>query len=74
MTRDFNRRAWLEGRFTALYVGQFDEMNTLSDGVLEVMVTELEAAQAGGDLNLETEAGIANLKRIVERAIGACGE
>lgn len=65
--KEFNRRSWLENRFQALNVGQFDEMARMDDDSLESMVNELEAAQDAGQLDLETEAGLLMLQTIVER-------
>ena len=65
--KEFNRRSWLENRFQALNVGQFDEMARMDDDSLESMVNELEAAQDAGQLDLETDAGLLLLQTIVER-------
>jgi len=64
---EFNRRSWLENRFQELYVGQFDEMARMDDDSLESMVSELETAQKGGLLDLETDSGMALLQEIVDR-------
>ena len=64
---EFNRRSWLENRFQELYVGQFEEMAGLDDDSLESMVSELETAQKGGLLDLETDSGMALLQEIVDR-------
>lgn len=64
---EFNRRSWLENRFQELYVGQLEEMAGLDDDSLESMVSELETAQKGGLLDLETDSGMALLQEIVDR-------
>jgi hypothetical protein len=57
----------LISRFMSLYVGDMEELDTMSLDALESMIDELEQAQAAGDLNLETDAGVAKLQEIVER-------
>ena len=64
---EFNRRSWLENRCQELYVGQLEEMAGLDDDSLESMVSELETAQKGGLLDLETDSGMALLQEIVDR-------
>jgi hypothetical protein len=63
----FNRRGWLEQKFSGLNVGEMEDIDELSEDELEAMVEELEASQAAGCLNLETEAGLAELQEIVDR-------
>ncbi len=64
---NFDERRWLEQRFANLYVGQLDTIDELDTDALRAMVTELEDAQRNGQLNLETDAGLKNLQRIVEK-------
>ena len=64
---NFDERRWLEQRFANLYVGQLDTIDELDTDALRAMVTELEDAQRNGKLDLETDAGLTNLKRIVEK-------
>jgi len=63
----FDERCWLEERFAALYVGQLDTIDELDTDALRALVTELEAAQRNGELDLETDAGLKNLQRIIEK-------
>ena len=65
--KDFDERRWLEQRFADLYVGQLDTIDQMGTDVLRALVTELENAQRKGALNLELDAGLTNLKRIVEK-------
>lgn len=60
-------RSILIDRFMDLHVGDMDELETMPIEKLESMIEELEQAQAGGDLNLEKDSGIAKLQEIVER-------
>jgi hypothetical protein len=48
-------------------VGQLDTIDQLDIDALRALVTELEDAQRQGELDLETDAGLTNLKRIVEK-------
>ena len=64
---NFDERRWLEQRFANLYVGQLDTIDELDTDALRAMVTELEDAQRNGKLDLETDAGLKNLQRIVEK-------
>jgi len=65
--KNFDERRWLEQRFADLYVGQLDTIDQLDIDALRALVTELEDAQRQGELDLETDAGLTNLKRIVEK-------
>ncbi len=53
--------------FNRLYVGDLPEINSLKTEAIKDLVSELTAAQNSGALNLETNAGIDNLKTIVEK-------
>lgn len=61
------RRNSLINKFVNLYLGQLDEVNIMPLDDLEDMVSELTYAQAQGYLDLETDRGLANLERIVNR-------
>jgi hypothetical protein len=65
--KNFDERRWLEQRFADLCVGQLDTIDQLDIDALRALVTELEDAQRQGELDLETDAGLTNLKRIVEK-------
>jgi hypothetical protein len=62
-------RTWVywSNRFDALNVGYTDSIYHLSADELEALVKELEAAQQAGDLDLETDSGVENLRRIMEK-------
>ena len=64
---NFDERRWLEQRFANLYVGQLDTIDELDTDALRALVTELEDARRNGKLDLETDAGLKNLQRIVEK-------
>lgn len=64
---EFNNRAWLEGRFYNLYVGQMEEMDDMDDDSLQAMVEELETADKAGLLDLETDKGLKLLQEIIDR-------
>jgi len=57
-------RTALNQKFFDLNVGEVDT-DSLTDVSLEAMIEKLEKAQVAGLLNLETAAGIENLKNIV---------
>jgi hypothetical protein len=60
-------RTYLDSRFMKLNIGQFDEMDRLTDDQLENLIEDLEAAQAAGLLNLETDIGLNNLSYLIDR-------
>lgn len=64
---NFDERRWLEQRFANLYVGQLDTIDELDTDALRALVTELEDAQRNEQLDLETDAGLKNLQRLVEK-------
>lgn len=60
-------RAKAIGDFNQLYVGDLPEINSLKTEAIKDLVRDLTAAQNSGALNLETNAGVENLKAIVEK-------
>ncbi len=56
----------LINRFMDLNVGDMDELQTMPIDNLEAMIDELHKAQQAGLLNLETNQGVDELKRIVD--------
>jgi hypothetical protein len=65
----FNKRRWLEQKFSSLHVGELEDMDKLSEDELEAMIDELNKAQETGELNLETIAGVDKLQEIVDSYI-----
>jgi len=61
-----NIRNHLISKFTDLHLGDMPEVQTMRLDFLEGMVDQLTQAQQAGKLNLETDQGIAELKRIVD--------
>lgn len=56
----------LINRFMSLNVGDMDELQTMPLDNMASMIDQLQDAQDGGRLNLETSQGIDELKRIVD--------
>jgi len=56
----------LISQFMDLNVGQLDEIEELTDDQLQDLIWELQEMQENGELNLETDQGVENLKRIVD--------
>jgi len=63
------RRHYMEQKFMALELGEFDEMDDLTLDQLEDLVDELTNAMKLGRLNLETEQGMTVLQEIIESYI-----
>jgi len=59
-------RSELISKFMSLHVGDIPELETMPLDDLAAMIDQLQDAQDGGRLNLETDQGIAELKRIVD--------
>ena len=57
-------------RFNRLYVGELDEIDFMPLDDLKNMVIDLERAQAAGKLNLETDAGVNELEKIINNYVG----
>jgi len=66
---DSKNKDWMywSNRFDALNLGFTDSIYKLSADELEALVRELAAAQEAGELNLETNEGVENLQRIMEK-------
>jgi len=66
---DSKNKDWMywSNRFDNLNLGFTDSIYKLSADELESLVRELAAAQEEGELNLETNEGIENLQRIMEK-------
>ena len=66
---DSKNKDWMywSNRFDDLNLGFTDSIYKLSADELESLVRELAAAQEEGELNLETNEGIENLQRIMEK-------
>lgn len=56
----------LISKFIDLGVGDMPEVQTMQLDNLEAMIDQLQQAQDGGELDLETDQGINNLQRIVD--------
>ena len=65
----FNRRNWLEQRFSELYVGDLEELSDMPDDKLESMVRELSLAQINNRLDLSTSTGVDMLQKIVDKYV-----
>lgn len=66
---DEKRRSYLMKCFNEMNLGYLEEIYKLSTDKLEAMVFELGNAQDAGELDLETNAGVDNLERIVSKYI-----
>ena len=66
---DSKNKDWMywSNRFDNLNLGFTDSIYKLSADELESLVRELAAAQEAGELNLETNEGVENLQRIMEK-------
>ena len=64
-----NERSRLISKFMDLGVGDMPELETMPLDQLDDLVSQLTTAQDWGWLDLETEIGIAELKRIVDQFI-----
>jgi len=59
-------RSHLINEFLGLGVGDMPELQKLPLDQLEAMIDQLQQSQDAGKLDLETDQGIAELKRIVD--------
>jgi len=70
MKMDNNKlRDHLISKFADLYLGDMPEVETMPLDELEAMIDQLQQAQEADRLNLETDQGIAELKRIVDQYV-----
>ena len=60
------KRRYLIGKFMDLNVGQFEEMDSLTNQQLSDLIDDLSRAQRDDRLDLETEQGLITLQEIVE--------
>lgn len=63
-------REFYTARFNRLSVGELDEIDLMPLDDLKNMVIDLERAQAAGKLNLETDAGVNELEKIINNYVG----
>jgi hypothetical protein len=63
-------REFYIARFNRLSVGDLDEIDLMPLDDLKNMVIDLERAQAAGKLNLETDAGVNELEKIINNYVG----
>ena len=69
-----NVRSHLISKFLDLGVGDMPEVQTMDLDKLEYMIDQLQRSQDAGKLDLETDQGIAELKRIVDPYIDQEGD